>query len=161
MSDAVEHWRRHRGRCNGALYWQLNDCWPVCSWAGIDYEGRLKCLHYRAKHFFAPLSASLYYDKKGIRVWALNDTRNPCALTAELQVVTMDGARRLFCREKSFVVAPLSGAEVAFVPFAQIVKRRRKIKDCVARVIFRDGDGTEISRRTLIFGNENIIVFVA
>ena len=155
VSDAVEHWRRHRGRCNGALYWQLNDCWPVCSWAGIDYEGRLKCLHYRAKHFFAPLSASLYYDKKGIRVWALNDTRNPRALTAELQVVTMDGARRLFCREKSFVVAPLSGAEVAFVSFAQIVKRRRKIKDCVARVIFRDGDGTEISRRTLIFGNEN------
>ena len=28
---AVEHFRRNNGRCNGALYWQLNDCWPVNS----------------------------------------------------------------------------------------------------------------------------------
>ena len=33
----VEHWRRHRGRCMGAIYWQLNDCWPVASWSSIDY----------------------------------------------------------------------------------------------------------------------------
>src|SRR5690606_35103430 len=32
----VEHWRRHRGRCMGAIYWQLNDCWPVASWSSID-----------------------------------------------------------------------------------------------------------------------------
>lgn len=24
----VEHWRRFRGRCMGAIIWQLNDCWP-------------------------------------------------------------------------------------------------------------------------------------
>ncbi|MCC8022494.1 MAG: glycoside hydrolase family 2 protein [Clostridiales bacterium] len=29
IRDATEHWRRNRGRCNGALYWQLNDCWPA------------------------------------------------------------------------------------------------------------------------------------
>ena len=48
VRDATEHWRRNRGRCNGSLYWQLNDCWPVCSWAGIDYFGRFKALHYGA-----------------------------------------------------------------------------------------------------------------
>ena len=32
----VEHFRRIRGVCMGAVYWQLNDCWPVASWASID-----------------------------------------------------------------------------------------------------------------------------
>ena len=54
----VEHFRRNRGRCMGAVYWQLNDCWPVASWSSIDYCGRLKALHYYAKRFFAPLMIS-------------------------------------------------------------------------------------------------------
>ncbi len=54
----VEHWRRNRGRCMGAIYWQLNDIWPVASWASVDYFGRWKALHYYAKRFFAPLMIS-------------------------------------------------------------------------------------------------------
>lgn len=54
----VEHLRRHRGRCMGALYWQLNDIWPVASWASIDYFGRYKALQYVAKRFFAPVMIS-------------------------------------------------------------------------------------------------------
>lgn len=54
----VEHWRRNRGRCMGAVYWQLNDIWPVASWSSIDYYGRLKALHYYAKRFFAPVLLS-------------------------------------------------------------------------------------------------------
>ena len=58
MQYGVEHWRRHRGRCMGALVWQLNDCWPVTSWASIDYFGRWKALHYYEKRFFAPVLVS-------------------------------------------------------------------------------------------------------
>lgn len=54
----VEHWRRNRGACMGAIYWQLNDIWPVASWASIDYFGRWKALHYYAKRFFAPVMIS-------------------------------------------------------------------------------------------------------
>lgn len=54
----VEHWRRNRGRCMGAIIWQLNDCWPVASWASIDYYGRWKAMHYAAKRFFAPVMIS-------------------------------------------------------------------------------------------------------
>ena len=54
----VEHFRRNRGRCMGATYWQLNDCWPVASWSSIDYTGRWKALHYFAKRFFAPVMIS-------------------------------------------------------------------------------------------------------
>jgi len=56
----VEHLRRNRNdnRCMGALYWQLNDIWPVASWASIDYFGRYKALQYVAKRFFAPIMIS-------------------------------------------------------------------------------------------------------
>ena len=54
----VEHFRRNRGRCMGAVVWQLNDCWPVASWASVDYTGRLKALHYAEKRFFAPVLVS-------------------------------------------------------------------------------------------------------
>ena len=58
----VEHWRRNRGRCMGAIVWQLNDIWPVASWASIDYYGRWKALHYSEKRFFAPVLLSIEED---------------------------------------------------------------------------------------------------
>ncbi|MGN1180785.1 MAG: glycoside hydrolase family 2 protein [Suilimivivens sp.] len=54
----VEHFRRYRGRCMGAVVWQLNDIWPVASWASIDYYGRWKALHYAEKKMFAPVMIS-------------------------------------------------------------------------------------------------------
>lgn len=58
MKIAVEHWRRNMPRSMGALYWQLNDCWPVASWASIDSLGRWKALHHLARGFYAPLLVS-------------------------------------------------------------------------------------------------------
>ncbi len=55
----VEHWRRHRGRCMGAIVWQLNDIWPGASWSSIDWYGRWKLLHYAEKRFFAPVLLSV------------------------------------------------------------------------------------------------------
>ena len=62
MQYGVEHWRRHRGCCMGAVIWQLNDIWPVASWASIDYFGRWKALHYYARRFFAPVLISCHEE---------------------------------------------------------------------------------------------------
>ncbi len=88
----VEHFRRHRGRCMGTLYWQLNDIWPVTSWASIDYAGRFKALQYAAKRFFSPVLLSceevgelqtkpsvnmeptIYNTEKSARFCVTNDT---------------------------------------------------------------------------------------
>jgi beta-mannosidase len=58
VCSGVEYWRRNRQRTSGTLYWQLNDCWPVASWASLDYFGRWKALHYAARRFYAPLLLS-------------------------------------------------------------------------------------------------------
>ena len=64
MQYGVEHWRRNRAgaRCMGAVVWQLNDIWPVVSWASIDYFGRWKALHYYEKRFFAPVLISCHEE---------------------------------------------------------------------------------------------------
>ena len=36
----IEAHRRNKNKCMGTLYWQLNDCWAVTSWAAIDGGGR-------------------------------------------------------------------------------------------------------------------------
>lgn len=74
----VEHFRRNRGRCMGAVYWQLNDCWPVASWSSIDYYGRWKALHYYAKRFFAPVLLSC--EEEGVLMQDANVNAQPYAL---------------------------------------------------------------------------------
>ncbi|WPJ95829.1 glycoside hydrolase family 2 protein [Coraliomargarita algicola] len=60
MQIGVEHYRRLMPRCMGAIYWQLNDCWPVASWSSIEYTGRWKALHYAARRFNAPALVSAH-----------------------------------------------------------------------------------------------------
>jgi beta-mannosidase len=70
----VEHWRRHRGRCMGSIYWQLNDCWPVASWSSIDNFGRWKALHYFAKRFHAPVLLSACEEGTSVQLHVTNET---------------------------------------------------------------------------------------
>lgn len=58
MQVAVEYYRRNMPRCMGALYWQLNDCWPCASWSSLEHSGRWKALHHAARRFFAPFLVS-------------------------------------------------------------------------------------------------------
>ena len=74
MKYGVDHWRRHRGRCMGTLYWQINDNWPVASWASIDYFGRWKALHYMAKKFYGPQAVSMCMDGDTMQVYLANES---------------------------------------------------------------------------------------
>jgi beta-mannosidase len=60
MQSGAEHYRRLMPRCMGALFWQLNDCWPVASWSSIEFPGRWKALQHVARRFFAPASVSAH-----------------------------------------------------------------------------------------------------
>lgn len=83
----VEHWRRNRGRCMGAIYWQLNDCWPVASWASVDYFGRWKALHYYAKRFFAPVMISCEEQGEHTQNPSINELlKDPLRFSARLNV---------------------------------------------------------------------------
>ncbi|MGN7703859.1 glycosyl hydrolase 2 galactose-binding domain-containing protein [Cellulosimicrobium sp. 22601] len=50
---AVEHLRSWAPRTMGSVVWQLNDCWPVTSWAAVDGDGRAKPLLHALAHAHA------------------------------------------------------------------------------------------------------------
>lgn len=83
----VEHFRRYRGRCMGTVVWQLNDNWPVASWASIDYFGRWKALHYAERRMFAPVMISC--EETGElteRPFCVEERRGPIEISAKLHV---------------------------------------------------------------------------
>ncbi len=69
----VEHLRRNYGRCGGAIYWQLNDCWPVASWSSIDYYNRYKALQYYSKRFYRDRLVSIEEENKTDLVYTINE----------------------------------------------------------------------------------------
>lgn len=86
----VEHWRRNRGRCMGAVYWQLGDSWPVASWSSIDYFGRWKALQYMAGRFFAPLALSVREERGRVEIWLENETAQSVCAAVTCRLRGMD-----------------------------------------------------------------------
>ncbi|MFD3663034.1 glycoside hydrolase family 2 protein [Streptomyces sp. NPDC058659] len=65
VAAGIEHWRAHWPVCAGTVVWQLNDCWPVSSWAAIDGDGRLKPLYHELRRVYADRVLSLVPDGEG------------------------------------------------------------------------------------------------
>jgi beta-mannosidase len=119
MQVGVEHFRRSMPRCMGAIYWQLNDCWPVASWSSIEFTGRWKALHHAARRFYAPalVSALVPGDETTIngnyrrstvrRVHIYTVCDAPELVRGELRwtLYHLDG-RRLRSGEKTVVLKP-------------------------------------------------------
>jgi beta-mannosidase len=53
LTFGIEHFRSLRPHCMGTIVWQLNDCWPVTSWAAVDGDGRRKPLWYALRRSYA------------------------------------------------------------------------------------------------------------
>lgn len=70
----VEWYRSRQPVCMGALIWQLNDCWPVHSWAAIDGDGREKPLFFAARRFFADHLLTFEPAPGGLALHVINDT---------------------------------------------------------------------------------------
>jgi beta-mannosidase len=88
---AAEHLRCDRPRCMGSLFWQLNDCWPVASWASIDYYGRWKALQYYARRFYAPLLVSPHVSRDRLAVYVVSDLTRPVDASLRIRLFTLDG----------------------------------------------------------------------
>lgn len=94
IKTAVTQWRSLKPHCQGTLYWQLNDTWPVCSWSGLDHGGSWKLLHHMAKGFYAPVTVMAIPGKDGITLKAVNDGAGPVRITVTARAASMSGDLR-------------------------------------------------------------------
>lgn len=153
VRDATEHWRRNRGRCNGSMYWQLNDCWPVCSWASIDYFGNYKALQYCARHFNEPITLSLEDTADSVKIFTINDTVKPlenCFL--QYRLLGFNGKE---LTKSADIPVTLGALESRCVKTLQISDLRKfgRLKSCVLVVALIHNQEC-ISQKTLLFAPE-------
>jgi beta-mannosidase len=88
---AIEAHRRAKPYCMGTLYWQLNDCWPVISWSGIDYDGNWKALHHHVKKAYEDILISITRDEDLLTVHAISDLMKDKRIEAELNLMDFNG----------------------------------------------------------------------
>lgn len=98
VSCALEWFRSLAPHNAGAIVWQLNDCWPVTSWAAIDGDGREKPLYFALKNAFAPRMVSVQpVDPAqpadgGLVAVLTNDTAEPWQGDVVMRRIGFDGA---------------------------------------------------------------------
>ena len=90
ISTALEHFRSHAPHTAGAIVWQLNDCWPVTSWAAIDGDEHPKPLFYALRNAFAPRVVTIQPRDEGLVVAVVNDTGDEW--TGDLRITRRDYA---------------------------------------------------------------------
>lgn len=94
IHTAVSYWRSLQPHCMGALIWQLNDTWPVCSWASLDHGGGWKLLHHAARRFFAPVHVSAVPEGEKFEFTIVSDLPEAVEVTLTVEAVNMTGTRR-------------------------------------------------------------------
>ncbi len=139
IKAGVDHWRANRGRCMGALYWQLNDNWPVASWSSIDYFGRWKALHYMAARFFAPKAGYIYTEDTKAIISTANETLEDENLTVTVRIRDVE-FNVLFEETVETCVKAQNSARVMERDFADVIgsKKRRVF----AEAVYTWADGT-------------------
>jgi beta-mannosidase len=105
----AEYWRQHMPQSMGCLFWQYNDCWPVASWASVDYYGRWKALQFYAKKFYADLTFAPYQHDGVIDTTLINDLDH--AVTAKLAIVLMGFDGTVYSQSAQEYVIPAASAK--------------------------------------------------
>ncbi|WP_309668443.1 glycosyl hydrolase 2 galactose-binding domain-containing protein [Tabrizicola sp.] len=121
IKTAVTQWRSLKPHCMGTLYWQLNDTWPVCSWASLDHGGNWKLLHHMAKDFYAPVTVVAVPEGAGIALKAVNDGPGPVTLALVVSALSMEGRTREL-RSVQASVGTAAAEKIAEVAVASLAK---------------------------------------
>ena len=115
---ATEFWRRNSQRCHGAIYWQYNDCWPVASWAGIDYLQQFKAVQYRARHFNAMVCVSAEMFKNRADIYVINDLNQGFKGSLSCRLVDFNG-KEIYKEDFAVRLGKNKSWEIASITFKQ------------------------------------------
>lgn len=148
MRTGLEAHRRNKPYCMGTLYWQLNDVWPVASWASRDYYGRWKALQYFARDAFAPIAALPLIEGDELKVFGVNDMAHDTTATLQVRVLDFDGDEiRKFTTENALF--PTDSSRLLWqLPLKNLIGKR--VEDLLAEITVVRGKQT-LHRRLVYF----------
>ncbi len=144
MGEAFFTHRISQPYCMGTLYWQLNDCWPVTSWAGLDYYGNWKALHYHVKRAYEPVMVRAIVKDGDILVYSVNDHSSVEEVEMLIELMDFDG-KAIIKTEEEIELAPQSNQVIYTIP------SHGKNSNNVVFVARLFQDGKEISNTYLYF----------
>ena len=136
LQTGVEWFRSRQPVCMGTLYWNINDCWPVVSWACVDGEGRPKPLWYATRRFFADRLLTIQPEADGaLFVHASNDSDQPWRGAGAVLRVTLGGTAS---NTGNFAldVAPRSTQRLAIADYF-----RTETRDAAGEMLVAEADG--------------------
>ncbi|THV08604.1 glycoside hydrolase family 2 protein [Dendrothele bispora CBS 962.96] len=169
LASAFRLWRRNwkgKGReyTAGALVWQINDCWPVTSWAIVDYFLRPKPAYFaiarelrpftvgmtRKEHQTFPddLSAAKFTIESILEIWGTNSTLEEKKATLEVSSFDLQSEWK-DSWSKSVTLAPNSSTELfrGQVPGQPTRTKKSEVaKDIIVSARLLDEDGTVLFR---------------
>jgi len=91
VAYATTHHRSWWPRTAGSIVWQLNDCWPVTSWAAVDGDERVKPLWWALRHVNAPRLLTVVERDGVLTLAVVNDTAEPWTGRASASRQSFDG----------------------------------------------------------------------
>lgn len=150
MEESVEAMRRGRPYCMGALYWQINDDWPVVSWSSIDYYGNWKAQHYRMRNVFAPLALGIKFIDNKLNYYTMSDYLtdvNNLQLTVQVVDFTI-GVTREFI--ENINAKANSSQIIKSYDISEIISEEAKSRTMI-RAWISDGNGKTISSKDYFF----------
>ncbi|HMD21323.1 MAG TPA: glycoside hydrolase family 2 protein [Alloacidobacterium sp.] len=150
IKTGAEHLRRIRPRNMGGIYWQLNDCWPVASWASLDYYGRWKALQYYAKRFYAPLLVSPHIEDGKLAVYVVSDKTAP--VNAHLRLRIMDFQGKVLRQEQQDLSIPAGSSKSYLqIPLSEFVNANGTDAAAIFGAADLQVDGKPVSSNLIYF----------
>lgn len=114
IKTGLEHMRRLSPVCMGAVVWQLNDCWPVTSWAAIDGYGREKPLLFAIQSSYADRLLTIQPSADGLLLSAGNDS--PVAWAGDLVLQRMNFSGQVLHETRQNLTVDPRGNVIIEVP---------------------------------------------
>ncbi|MCJ1313633.1 Beta-mannosidase B [Agyrium rufum] len=164
LASAYRLWKRQwkgpgREYCAGALVWQTNDCWPVTSWAIIDYYLRPKHAYYTVKRELQPITIGLKrttstkpankYTRVDVKtthtieMWASNLSLEKRTMDVVLKAWDLETGEETYSTQvhSGYVLEPNRSVEITSfeVPVAKSNHQDAALRTVVAAYLVEDG----------------------
>ena len=163
LASAYRLWKRQwkgpgREYCAGALVWQINDCWPVTSWAIVDYYLRPKHAYYTVKRELEPITIGLKrtvtstpankYTRVDVKtthkieMWASNLSLEKRTMEVQLKAWDVVTGKETYSKtlHDGFVLEPNRSVEITeFEVPVQMKNAHEELRTVVAAYLFEHG----------------------